>query len=205
MLGAYIENKLTKEERQFVEFHFGRCAGCRKKFYEMSRIIGDLHYEYEKMLKEFEKLESDKSENLQEYEEFYNDMPLYADNELNYEDSIKFRKYLLKSKSARDELSKIYELRKNIKKSAAEFIGKTKINFSKKVLKRLKSVNSPGSSKRFSSRAKVFAAVLIAVILALTGFAYYSKSYAHTSKADIKKNAEFHSKEIFSKCIINNK
>ena len=82
MLSAYIENKLTDNERKFVETHFIQCSECRKKFYQMSEIIGNLHSEYEKMISEFDKIEENKSPNAKEYAAFYENISPYVDDEL---------------------------------------------------------------------------------------------------------------------------
>ena len=64
---------------------------------------------------ELKKAESEKIFSIREYEAFHQNISPYIDDELCYEDSIKFRKYLLKSKSARNELASAYGLKNNIK------------------------------------------------------------------------------------------
>ena len=71
MLAMYIDNKLDVEDRAFVENHFLMCSSCYTKYLEMKEIINNLHFEYEKLLKEFEKIESDKIFNIRDYEVFY--------------------------------------------------------------------------------------------------------------------------------------
>ena len=68
MLSLYIENKLNEEERFFVENHFLNCINCYQKYLEMKKIINNLHFEYEKLLDEFEKIESNQNFNIREYE-----------------------------------------------------------------------------------------------------------------------------------------
>ena len=68
ILSLYIENKLNEEERFFVENHFLNCINCYQKYLEMKKIINNLHFEYEKLLDEFEKIESNQNFNIREYE-----------------------------------------------------------------------------------------------------------------------------------------
>ena len=193
MLSAYIENKLTDDERLFVEKHFAVCANCRKKFYEMSEIIGNLHFEYEKMLKEFNKIEENKKFSIREYETFYNNISPYVDDELCYEDSLRFRKYLLKSKPARDELSNVYGLRNNIKKSVNHFINKSNINYARKVMKKLKEEEKylfPNVYKR-AAIAIGFMISALAALLLLLGLNYFNKSYAEVVTENTTQNIIF--------------
>ena len=137
-MSSYIENKLDDEDRFFIEKHFLKCENCHQKYLEMKKIINNLHFEYEKLLKEFEEIESNKLFNIREYEMFYKNISPYIDDELNYDESIKFRKYILKSKPARIELSNAYSLKNNIKKSFVNFKDNLNINFSKKIIQKLK-------------------------------------------------------------------
>ena len=180
MLGAYIENKLTKTERKFVESHFAACAECRKKFYEMNRIIGSLRYEYEKMMNEFDKIEAEKTSRTLCNPEFYKNISPYIDNELGLDESIKFRKYILKSKQARSELADAYKLSSCIKKSAACFMDKSNINVSKKVIKRLKNSSKDAKSGIYKRAAIIisFMLSLLAAIAVFAGLCYFSRSYA---------------------------
>ena len=116
MLSLYIENKLNDKDKFFVENHFLSCINCYQKYLEMKKIMKNLHLEYQKLLDEFDKLESSQNFSIREYETFYNNISPYIDDELNYEESIKFRKYILKSKPARAELANAYKLKNNINK-----------------------------------------------------------------------------------------
>gem|GEM_PF-5582722 len=193
LLGAYIENKLTNTERKFVESHFVKCAGCRKKFYEMNKIIGSLHYEYEKMIKEFDKIEADKNSRTLCSPEFYKNISPYIDNELGLEDSIKFRKYILKSKQARSELENAYKLSSSIKKSAAGFMDKSNINVSRKVIKRLKNSNTDTKSGIYKRAAIIisFMLSLLAAIAVFAGLCYFNKSYAQIPKTQPEQGIVF--------------
>ena len=192
MLSAYIENKLSAGERRFIENHFAKCADCRKKFYEMSRIIGDLHYEYEKLMEELERSEA-KNSNMKEYEDFYNNMALYADNELSYEDSIKFRKYLLKSKTARDELAGLYGLKELIRRSALDFKAKNRVNFARKVINRIKSENKKTVYDFYNKAAAAagLTAAILAVCVILLAFNYYNETHAKNIPQNMHLKTEY--------------
>ncbi len=179
MLSDYIEHKLSEEERIFVENHFAKCPDCYQKYLEMKDIIGNLHFEYAKLIREFEKIEQDKILNIKEYDSFFQNISPYIDDELNYDDSIKFRKYLLKSKPARQKLANAYVLKNNIKNSVFDYKNRLNINFSKKIIKELKN-NSLSSFDVMYKRAIIYIGFLLStfVIIAIyMGFHYISEYF----------------------------
>lgn len=193
MLSLYIENKLDDDDRLFIENHFLECSSCYQKYIEMKEIISNLHFEYEKLLNEFERIESNKMFNIREYEMFYKNISPYIDDELCYDDSIKFRKYLLKSKPARAELASAYGLKNNIKHSVAMFKDKVNINYSKKVMKRLLDENKDSFENVYKRAAVVLGFMISTLILVslYVGFNYVNKSFAEDIKQNIVKSVTF--------------
>ena len=193
MLSLYIENKLDDVDREFIEHHFSKCSECYQKYLEMQEIITNLHFEYEKLLSEFERIEANKMFNIREYEQFYKNISPYIDDELCYDDCIKFRKYLLKSKPARAELASAYGLKNNIKNSVAMFKDKINVNFSKKVINRLQSENKD-SFENVYRRAAVVLGFMISTLIIVSlymGFSYLNKSFAQDTKQDIVRCINF--------------
>ena len=165
LLSLYIENKLEIEDKLFIENHFISCGDCYQKYLEMKEIMSNLHFEYEKLLNEFEKIEAGKMFNIREYEMFYKNISPYIDDELCYDESIKFRKYLLKSKPARTELAEAYGLKNNIKHSVAEFKKDLNINFSRKIIKQLKDEKKESFDGIYQRAAVVFAFMVLSLVL----------------------------------------
>lgn len=194
MLFLYIENKLDEEDRLFIENHFQYCSDCYNKYLEMKDIIKNLHLEYEKLLNEFERIEANQIFNIREYETFYKNISPYIDDELCYDDCIKFRKYLLKSKPARAELAGAYGLKNNIKHSVAEFKDNLNINFSKKIIKQLREENQY-SFENVYKRAAVILGFMISTLILVSvymGFSYVNESFAKTNpESEISKIVEF--------------
>ncbi len=193
MMSLYIENKLDEDDRVFVENHFSKCSTCYQKYLEMQEIITNLHFEYEKLLSEFERIESNKIFNIREYEQFYKNISPYIDDELCYDDCIKFRKYLLKSKPARAELASAYGLKNNIKHSVSMFKDKVNINYSKKVMRRLLDENRD-SFENVYKRAAVVLGFMISTIIIVSlyvGFNYLNKSFAQEMKQNIVQTVTF--------------
>ena len=193
MLTMYIENKLNDEDRFFVENHFFNCSSCYQKYLEMKKIISNLHFEYEKMLDEFEKIESDKIFNIREYEMFYHNISPYIDDELNYDESVKFRKYLLKSKSARTELAGAYTLKNNIKHSVALFKENLNINFSKKIIKKLQAENEEVFDIIYKRAAIVLCFMIssLIIIAVYISFSYLQDTFTSASNLNEVETIEF--------------
>lgn len=191
MLLSYIEHKLGAEEVLFVENHFKYCSDCYTKYLEMKEIVKNLHFEYEKLLKDFERVEASQVFNIREYEMFYKNISPYIDDELSYDDSIKFRKYLLKSKHARAELANAYNLRNNIRHSTAIFKDNLNVNFSKKIIKQLKNENKYTFDEVYK-RAAVIIGIMISTLIIISlfvGFSYMTHSVAQAetiSNADLQ-------------------
>ena len=193
MLSLYIENKLDEDDKAFIEHHFSKCSECYRKYLEMHEIIAHLHFEYEKLLAEFERIETNKMFNIREYEQFYKNISPYIDDELGYDDSIKFRKYLLKSKPARAELANAYGLKNNIKNSVSRFKDNININFSKKVMKRIIDDNKY-SFENVYKRAAVVLGFMISTLILVSlymGFNYLNKSFAQDIKQNIVQKVIF--------------
>lgn len=192
MLSLYVENKLDMEDKIFVENHFIECSDCYQKYLEMKEIINNLHFEYEKLLNEFERIESGKMFNIREYETFYKNISPYIDDELCYDDSIKFRKYLLKSKPARAELAGAYNLKNNIKHSVVSFKNNLNINFSKKIVKQLKDEKRDSFDNVYKRAAVVLGFMISSLILVsvYVGVNYINESFAQTPASKVVNTVE---------------
>lgn len=192
LLCLYIENKLSLDEKIFVENHFKVCPNCYEKYLEMKKIFKNLHFEYAKLMQELNFSDSQKAFSIREYENFYQNISPYIDDELCYEDSIKFRKYLLKSKSARLELSSAYGLKNNIKNSFDDFKNKLNINFSKKITKQLQGKNF-NLFENYYKKVAIFVAFLISSLVLISvylGFNYINTAFDKNSNNTIVKSIE---------------
>ena len=186
MLSLFIDNKLNDDDNFFVETHLLKCGECYKKYIEMKSVMTNLHLEYEKLMDEFDKIEAENTFNIREYEKFYENISPYIDDELCYEDSIKFRKYLLSSKPARVELANAYGLRNSIKQSVEKMTNSLNLNYSKKILKRLKNEN-PENFENMYKRAAIALIIMVVSLLVLTfvGYKYMHRTIVRTEAPDI--------------------
>lgn len=197
LLSLYIENKLDDEDKYFVENHFLKCSDCYQKYLEMKDIISNLHYEYEKLLDEFEKIESNKIFNIREYEAFYKNISPYIDDELTYDESIKFRKYILKSKPARAELASAYGLKNNIKHSIADFKNNINVNFSRKIIKKLQDENKDSFDVIYK-RAAILLGFMISTLVIIAvymSFTYLQEAFARDVNNRVVETINFPSDE----------
>lgn len=192
LLSLYIENKLDLEDRIFVENHFIDCSDCYQKYLEMKEIMNNLHFEYEKLLSEFERIETNKMFNIREYESFYKNISPYIDDELSYDESINFRKYLLKSKPARAELAVAYGLKNNIKHSVADFKNGLNFNLSKKIVKQIKEENRDTFDNIYKRAAVVLGFMIfsLAIFSIFMGINYLNQSFAQLPEEKIVNTIE---------------
>ncbi len=191
MLSLYIDDKLNDEHKSFVEEHFKVCPQCFQKYKEIKSIIENLRLSYDKVLKQAEKVETISLFNIREYEKFYMNISSYIDEELSDEESINFRKYLLKSKSARNELKNAYNLRTNIQESIETLKNETKVDLAKKITGTLKE-----NKRNESLGIKLYLKVAI-----LTGLLIFSTSgiylFLNQDKEEHKKDLWYHKRVIY--------
>ncbi len=193
LLALYIENKLNDNDKAFIENHFKYCSDCYQKYLEMKNIISNLHFEYQRMLNEFEKIEANKIFNIHEYEMFYKNISPYIDDELCYDESIKFRKYLLKSKPARAELANAYCLKNSIKNSITAYKNNLNINFSKKVIKKLRDENKDNFENVYKRAAVVLGFMVTSLLIfsLYMGISYFNESFAQNSNQETLQSFNF--------------
>jgi hypothetical protein len=185
-----------------------KCGECYKKYLEMKSVISNLQFEYKKLKDELAAADNDNTFNIREYENFYNNISPYIDNELSYEDSIKFRRYLMNSKSARGELANAYGLRNNILQSVNTLKNNLNINFSKKIIKQLKK-ETPDSFEEMYKKAAIAIgfSVLILSAISIIGFNYFQKSIAevrahnNTNAVETEQTFEFPNDEDYEEFI----
>lgn len=191
MLAAFIENKLDDENKFLVQAHLMKCQSCYQKYVEMKKVMNSLHIEYEKLMDELDKIEAENTFSIRDYDNFYENISPYIDDELSYEDSIKFRKYLLSSKPARKELASAYKLRNAIKQSISKMTNSLNINFSKRIIKKLKSEQNESFDNIYRRAAIALTVMLIAlIIISFIGLSYMNKSFAHNKHHKLTQNAE---------------
>lgn len=179
LLGAYIEKKLPLDEVNFVKAHLKKCPVCYEKYITMKNVLNNLRFEYEKLINEFEKIEADRIFNIREYENFYNNLSPYLDDELNYDESIKFRTYLLKSKSARSELALSYNLRNNIKNAFELYKNGIHPNYSKNIINKIKKESVPEKKYNYAGVAIIIVfSLFMALLFLLFGYSYINEAYA---------------------------
>ena len=191
LLSYFIDEKLDDEDSFLVETHLMKCGECYKKYLEMKSVINNLHFEYVKLKDELNKIDSETTFNIRDYEKFYNNISPYIDNELSYEDSVKFRRYLMNSKAARKDLSSAYGLRNNIKNSVNTLKNNLNINFSKKIIKELKKDNSDSFEDMYKRAAIAIGISIVTLsIISIIGFNYLQKSIAQERTINNANNIE---------------
>lgn len=124
MLSLYIDNKVTYQQRAFIEDHLANCEECHKKYLYLKSLIKDLKASYKQVLELAVKKQQQKLFSIREHEKFLENVSPYVDNELEPKECFEFRKYLMKSKNAQKELKSVYILQKELRHS----FEKTKVN-----------------------------------------------------------------------------
>jgi hypothetical protein len=137
MLSLYIDNRTTLEEKIYIENHLENCPVCYKKYIYLKSLIKDLKNSYKQVLELTKRKEKLKLFNIREHENFMQNISPYVDNELSPNECLEFRKYLVKSKNAQNELKKLYNIQKIMQTSFINTKKKNNTDFSKKTIHHL--------------------------------------------------------------------
>ena len=110
LLALYIDEKLDFETKEFVKHHLEICPECNKKYIMLKEIIFELRNAYKQLNNEHPYEEKKVQFNIKEHEKFQNNISAYFDNELQLDESLNMKKYMIKFPKARQELEDLYLL-----------------------------------------------------------------------------------------------
>lgn len=160
LLSFYIDDKLSSQLKQFVEAHLEICPTCRAKLDALRSMVRSLKEVHERLAS----IKSEKKESsTPEYDAFKTNLSAYVDNELDDEENIKVKKYIISNAKARQDLENLYNLKKVLRNSFERTKNEIKEDYSKYILKRIdiqEEIYGPDS----------FAKVVALFILILTVF-----------------------------------
>lgn len=138
LLSFYIEDKLSIQLKQFVESHLEVCPSCRAKLEALTNMVNSLKEIHEKIaaIKSREEGGTENTVNPQ-IEVFKENLSAYIDNELDDEDNLKIKKYIVSNPKARRDLENMYHLQKTLHTSFERTRNDVRDDFSRHVLKRI--------------------------------------------------------------------
>lgn len=164
LLSFYIDDKLSTQLKQFVEAHLDICPTCRARYEALKNMVSSLKEVHEKMAAIKTGYEG-ASANPQ-YEEFKVSLSAYVDNELNDEENIKVKKYVISNPQARQDLEKMYNLKKVLHNSFDKSKHDVREDFSKFILKRIDIQEEVYGPDSFAKVVTLF--ILILALFTLT-------------------------------------
>lgn len=165
LLSFYIDDKLSSQLKQFVEAHLEVCPTCKAKLEALKSMVNSLKEVHQKLASiqpENSELAMNGAINPQ-FDTFKTNLSAYIDNELDDDENIKVKKYVISNPKARQELEDMYKLRKVLQNSFEKTKNESKDDYSKFILKRIdiqEEIYGPDS----------FSKVLALFILILTVF-----------------------------------
>ncbi len=133
LLSFYIDDKLSSQLKQFVAAHLEICPLCREKYETLKTMMKSLREIQDRLAA----IKPEEEENSPQYDEFKLNLSAYVDNELSDSDNIKVKKYVIANPKARDDLEKMYSIKKALHESFERTKNESKDDFSKFILKRI--------------------------------------------------------------------
>lgn len=185
LLSQYIDNKVTRQEREFIEEHLAMCPDCYKKFIYLKNLINSLKDSYKKVMNMAIQKQRKATFSIREHENFRSNISPYLDNELETTESFQFRKYLIKSKMAQREVRHAYSLQKKMHNSFEDVKKQLNVDFSKLIIPELK------QTRRFAYSQKVFKIAILAGLAIFGGVEFKQHAAGVIQKIEhklIKKN-----------------
>ena len=135
LLSFYIDDKLSAQLKQFVEAHLDICPTCRSRYEALKAMVNSLKEVHEKMAAI--KTGHEANSTNPQYDEFKVNLSAYVDNELSDDENIKVKKYVISNPQARQDLEKMYSLKKILRNSFDKAKNDVRDDYSKFVLKRI--------------------------------------------------------------------
>lgn len=160
LLSQYIDNKVTPQERAFIEEHIAMCPDCYKKFIYLRNLINSLKDSYKKVMEMALTRQKRTAFSIREYEKFKMNLSPYIDNELESDEGYEFRKYLMKSRIAQKELKNTYLMQKQLHNAYEKVKVSLDVDFSKQIVADFRQDGTSWRRQRF-----IKAAILAGLVL----------------------------------------
>lgn len=163
LLSFYIDDKLSDQLKQFVEAHLEGCPNCRAKLEALRSMVKSLKEVHEKLAVV---KSSDNPEKTSFDEEFKVNLSAYIDNELSDEENIRIKKYIISNAKARQDLERLYNLKKVLQNSFEKTKNDVKKDYSKYILNRIDIQEEVYGSDSFAKVVALF--ILIFTVFTIT-------------------------------------
>ena len=158
LINFYIDGKLNPTLEEYVREHIKNCPHCKEKISELESILN----KYKKSQLNITKQETTANQSLRK------SLSAYIDNELNYNDNIKIKKFTISNNNARKELEIMYKFQKLIRSAYEQTKKENKKDFSKYIIAEITN-NDYYIYAYFRKLALIF---VIIVMLIICGFLY---------------------------------
>lgn len=208
MLSLYIDNKVTYQERAFIEDHLANCEECHKKYIYLKSLIKNLKDSYRQVVELAQRKQKQATFSIREHEKFIENLSPYVDNELSAQDCFEFRKYLMKSKSAQTELKNTYIMQKEMRIAFDKTKKKTSPELTRYVMNSLRNKESHWYQSEILNQIFTMKTAKIAILagLVMTGAYEYKQISIHdkaqnepVKQAQLKEQDAVTHKNVFSK------
>lgn len=135
LLSFYHDDKLNNQLKQFVKAHLDICPTCSAKYDALRDMVKSLKEVHEKMATI--KPSEERTPSGEQYDNFKANLSAYVDNELSDEENIKIKKYVISNPQARQDLEKLYSLKKILYGSFNKAKNEVRGDYSRYILKRI--------------------------------------------------------------------
>lgn len=165
LLAFYIDDKLSVQLKQFVEEHLKICPTCAAKLAALQSMVKSLKEVHERLATIKSNDAHDDSTDVTYSEEFKINLSGYVDNELSDEENFKVKKYVISNPMAREELERLYNLKKILYSSFEKSKSEVREDFSKHILKRIDIQEEMETQDSFLKVITLIIIILVALVI----------------------------------------
>jgi len=172
LMTFYIEDRLSTKLAEYVQQHLDICPVCREKYNKLINVV-----------KKYSNIKNNISINndtdfensfiTKQYEEFKSNLSAYIDNELNDIENIKIKKITISNPLARQDLEKMYTLKKILHSSFDKTKNDFKSDFSKNIINQIQNSKERKEIDPFIKIMALLFIIISSIITGIIGILYF--------------------------------
>ena len=166
LMSFYIGNNLTPKLKSYVDDHLKDCKECREAYLNAKSDL--------EIIIDIESTSNNSSYQEKQYENFVDNLSAYIDNELDSDESVRIKKFVISNPAARQKLENMYTFRNIMQNSFEKTKNELKTDYSKRIINVLSNGNELKADKPFVKLAGAFTVMVLAIIIGFLTLLSYS-------------------------------
>ena len=159
LMSFYVEDKINQKLKKYIDEHLKKCPSCRTAYMKSKKIANHILSLGDD--------EDEKPYQTKQYEDFKQKLSAYIDNELDENENLRIKKITISNPLARNDLEKIYTLKKVIHESFDKTKNDFKSDYSKQIINLMNKENEINNTY-----TKIMYSLLLLIIILTIGLIF---------------------------------